>query len=387
MARNRCQVQVLNKGKDVMKVETVIKVEKGNTLSELRDFLASLLKEGILDYLLVSEETSSGQTLALALIKDPKFLTKANPFSPVMPMNAAELVSQLTSSNPGKRLGVVLRPCELRALIELVKLNQANLKNVTIIGIDCLGTVEVEDYAKFIKETTGSVEDKETILFNELRQHLGNSENKLSVGLRPACKMCVHFTPGLADITLGVYAGDDISVILEDSLAKQLKLEIKENTQRKELIKKLQEARNTIREQTLQAYRDRTKTVVDFADDLSTCIRCYACSSACPICYCRICFFKTDTFKPESERYYRWADKEGALRMPTETLLYHLTRMNHVGASCVSCGMCESACPRNLPLTTMFSAVADSVQKALNYESGKSLDDKIPLSSMRQEGA
>jgi formate dehydrogenase subunit beta len=372
-----------------MKVETVINVKKGNILGTVRDFLASLLKEGVVDYLLVPEAMASGQTQAPSLIKDPAFLAKANPFSPVMPMNTAAVVSQLTNDNPGKKLGVVLRPCEIRALVELVKLNQANLKNVTLIGIDCLGTVEVEDYAKFMKEASGSTEEKEALLLTELKQNINKpGETKLSIPLRPACNMCVYFTPTLADITLSLYGpGDNISVNLEDTMAKKLKLEVKDNPVRQEVVKFLLGTRTVAREKVLQAYRDKTKTVVDFADDLSTCIRCYACSSACPICYCRICFFKTDTFKPESERYYRWADKEGALRMPTETLLYHLTRMNHVGASCVSCGMCESACPRNIPLTTMFAAVADSVQKALNYTSGKSLDNKIPLSSVRPEGA
>jgi formate dehydrogenase subunit beta len=371
-----------------MKVDAVIKAEKNNVLAALRNFLGNLLREGIVDYLLVPEVMSSGQTLAPALIKDPAFLDKANPFSPVMPMNAASIVSQLTADKPGKKLGVVLRPCEIRALIELVKLNQADMTNLTLIGIDCLGTVEVEDYANFIKETPGSVEEKEAQILTERRQNISKPDAKaLTISLRPACNMCVYFTPTLADITLSLYgAGDDIYVNLEDSLAKKLGLEIKENPTRQETIKALSNIRNSVRERVLSEYRNKTKTVVDFADDLSTCTRCYACSSACPICYCRICFFRTDTFKPESERYYRWAEKEGALRMPTETLLYHLTRMNHVGASCVSCGMCESACPRNIPLTTMLAAVADSVQKALGYTSGKALEDKIPLSSVRQEG-
>jgi formate dehydrogenase subunit beta len=73
--------------------------------------------------------------------------------------------------------------------------------------------------------------------------------------------------------------------------------------------------------------------------------------------------------------------------MPTEILLYHLTRLNHVAASCVGCGMCESACPRELPLTTIFQAVGEGVQQALNYVPGRSLEEEIPLASFREEGA
>ena len=126
------------------------------------------------------------------------------------------------------------------------------------------------------------------------------------------------------------------------------------------------------------------KTVTDFADALATCTQCFACQSACPICHCRICFFRTDTFEPESERYFRWAEKEHALRMPPEILLYHLTRLNHVAASCVGCGLCESACPRGLPLTTIFKTVGDGIQKELNYEPGKSVDDEIPIYTFKE---
>ena len=62
-----------------------------------------------------------------------------------MPVNSATLVSQLTGDKPSQKVGVVLRSCEIRALIELVKLQQANLDNLTIIGVDCLGTYEVDD--------------------------------------------------------------------------------------------------------------------------------------------------------------------------------------------------------------------------------------------------
>jgi hypothetical protein len=46
--------------------------------------------------------------------------------------------------------------------------------------------------------------------------------------------------------------------------------------------------------------------------------------------------------------------------------------------------MCESACARNLPLTTIFKAVGAGVQKELKYEPGRSLEDEIPLSTFKE---
>lgn len=367
-----------------MKVEAVLKVEKGDILGAARSFLGKLLAEGLVEYLLVPLEISHGRTLAQTLVKERAHLDRANPFSPVLPVNSASIVSQLTIDKPGKKLGAVLKPCEIRALVELVKLGQASLENLVIIGTDCLGTYEVEDYAKLVDEMKGAAEKKGAQVLTKMRQQIAQPDTKpLPISLRPACKMCNSFTPILADITLGLIGMEDgIFVSLDGELAEKLGLEVKEASGRQEAINRLLDSRTQAREQVFADFRERTKTIVDFADCLDTCISCYACSSACPICYCRVCFFRTDTFEPESERYYRWADREGALRMPTEILLYHLTRLNHVAVSCCGCGMCESACPRKLPLTTIFQTVGDGVQKALKYVPGRSLEEEIPLAAI-----
>lgn len=107
-----------------MKVNTILKTA-GSILESARGFLGNQLKLRIIDYLLVPQEISHSRTLVQTLVKDPANLEGANPFSPVMPMNSATIVSQLTADKPGKKLGVVLKPCETRALIELVKLGRA----------------------------------------------------------------------------------------------------------------------------------------------------------------------------------------------------------------------------------------------------------------------
>ena len=363
---------------------TAAKTGGGDVLGASRNFLSKLLTEGVVDYLLVPEEISGGRSLALSLIKNPEQLDKANTFSPVMPISGAVMVAQLTGDKPEKKLGAVLKPCEIRALVELVKLGQANLENVTIIGTDCLGTFEVEDYARVFDEMKGSAGEKSTLVLNEMRQNISEPES-LPAELRSACKMCTSFTPTITNINIGLFGeGDEVLVSLDDDLAGKLGLEVKENAGRDEVINKLMEIRNQTRQQVFTEFRDKMKSIVDFADCLDTCIRCYACQAACPLCYCRVCFFRTDTFEPESDRYYRWADREGAVRMPTEILLYHLTRLSHVALSCCGCGMCQSACPRGLPLTAIFQTVGDGLQEALNYVPGRDLDEKIPVTTFSE---
>jgi len=192
-------------------------------------------------------------------------------------------------------------------------------------------------------------------------------------------------TPPLADIILSVYGtGEGVIIHLENDLAGKLGLEVMDSTGRQDEITGITDRNTALRDKVFSEFKGKMGSITDFADALATCTRCYACQSACPVCYCRVCFLRTETFEPESERYFRWAEKEDALRMPTEILLYHLTRLNHISASCIGCGLCESACPRDLPLTSIFKTVAHEVQKKLNYRAGRSIEDEIPISTYKE---
>jgi formate dehydrogenase subunit beta len=80
-----------------------------------------------------------------------------------------------------------------------------------------------------------------------------------------------------------------------------------------------------------------------------------------------------------------WAGRKGAARMPSDTLLFQLTRMNHMVSSCVGCGMCESACPSDLPLALIFRAVGQRVQQLFDYSPGRSLEDELPVATFKED--
>jgi len=62
--------------------------------------------------------------------------------------------------------------------------------------------------------------------------------------------------------------------------------------------------------------------------------------------YCSLLSRIVDKYAFEAEKYLGWAQRRGALRMPTNTLLFHLTRLNHMVISCVGCGLCAHHCPQ-----------------------------------------
>jgi formate dehydrogenase subunit beta len=138
-----------------------------------------------------------------------------------------------------------------------------------------------------------------------------------------------------------------------------------------------------------QKFFDQTKTEVGGLENLSTvfapCIKCHNCKTVCPVCYCRECFFDSPTFDLEADRYLGLAEKRGAIRMPVDTLFFHLTRMTHMGASCVGCGCCEEACPNGIPLLKIFQLTGDRVQKLFDYIPGRSLEDELPPAAFRED--
>ena len=125
-----------------------VEVPEGNLTKILAGFCADLLNTGKLEALLVPLELPDKTSVVPALVTDSTRLDSARFLAPLMPVNTARVISDMTKVTPSsKKIGVVLRNCEIRALIELVKLRQASLENIILIGIDCPGTYTVNDYA------------------------------------------------------------------------------------------------------------------------------------------------------------------------------------------------------------------------------------------------
>ena len=126
-------------------MKTTIPVENGDTLGAIQGFLKQLLEMGVVEAILTPLRTPRG-AVTPALVSEPALLAAADPLAPVMTHNSATLAGQLSRREPRPELGAVLRPCELRALVELVKLKQASLAGLTLIALDCAGTYELTRY-------------------------------------------------------------------------------------------------------------------------------------------------------------------------------------------------------------------------------------------------
>ncbi len=368
-----------------------------NALLEVKDdlrvtltrLMRDLIEKGIVDVLLVPQVVPSGDNVVQTLVRDSERLNGVDLLAPVLSVNAATLVADLTVTGFEGRLGVVLRSCEIRALIELTKLQQAKLDDVIIIGIDCLGTYEVPDYARLAREREGPLESRGLRIFEDLRRRVERGDVPSDPSLRTACQMCELPFPENAHLTVGfvgLEAGTGLLISVQDEWVEKLGLAAAEIPPgRQEAIDRLVAERTAERDRLFAEFREKVKDMPGLLAQFSTCIRCHNCMVACPICYCKQCIFRTDTFEHAPAQYRRWVERKGSIRMPTDTLLFQLTRLNHMVTSCVGCGMCESACPSRLPVATIFRTVGHKVQALFDYQPGRSLEDEIPLSTFRED--
>jgi formate dehydrogenase subunit beta len=360
-----------------------ILIDGGNPITAVQGFLRGLMEnEGIGGVLVPVHLFGKGMPMP-TLVTDPDQLSGADPLAPAFPMNGAKLLTRLTRGQAGERIAAVMRPCEIRAFVELVKLNQGSIDDVILVGLDCMGAYDNIGYKAFRGDRAPF---ESTLEFH--RQAAGGGAE-----IAPACMACEHPAPENADIVLGL-AGADLSghipVMAASPRGESLLLglglpEAESGTGRDAALKAMIEVRTANRDAMFERTRAVTGTLTDLSEYLSSCVNCYNCRVACPVCYCKECVFNTDVFEHKPWQYMGWAKRKGSLKMPTDTIFYHLTRMAHMSMACVGCGQCSNACPNDIPVMELFRSVAARTQASFDYVPGRSLDEPPPLSVFKED--
>ncbi|MBF0257363.1 MAG: Coenzyme F420 hydrogenase/dehydrogenase, beta subunit C-terminal domain [Desulfamplus sp.] len=362
-----------------------IEVQDGDILTGIREFLKSVMQTDEIAAMLVPMRLPMKQVIMPVLVTDHKNIDNADPLSPSFPINAASLVSRLTRKPSGGKIAAILRPCEIRAFIELVKLNQGKTDDLVMIGIDCFGVYTNKDYRRLSEKDHADVS----------KDHADISKDRADISIEKnstACKSCEHPIPYGADILIGILGVDRQNNLLVQGLTDKgtslINLvglaECEEPPDRKPAIRAFIESRKEYRDRMIEQTSRATDTLEKLTSYMADCVNCYNCRVACPVCYCKECVFVTDVFEHEPAQYLQWSARKGAIKMPTDTIFYHLTRMAHMGTACVGCGQCSNACPNDIPVMELFKTIACRTQKAFEYEAGRSLDEQPPLSEFRE---
>jgi formate dehydrogenase subunit beta len=359
----------------------VLKIDKGAEDS-LKELLRFLLENGRVKGVVTLRKMGEHHAVSYSLITNPDHIDSALPLFPLMPVNLGKQLSRLTLMEPATDpIAVVLRPCELRAFVELVKRNQGSLENFLFISSTCGGVYPLE------MAVAGDIEGQLAGYWKAV------GKGEAIPDIRPACKACTYFVPYTADITLALLGNKEIdkqTVLLlntdkGESFVEGISGQVSEEKPDSAMMEEIRKEREAERQKLSDEVETKTLGIDDLTRTFSRCIDCHNCSKVCPICYCHVCFFDSKDSEHGPVHYETELEKNGCVSMLSDTTFYHLVRLYHVSASCVGCGLCADVCPANIPLWAISLKVGDSVQKAFDYLPGKDIEEGLPVTAYTPE--
>jgi formate dehydrogenase subunit beta len=312
---------------------------KGDPLGTVNRFVSQVwLETGLVGMILPSDRKNE-----LRVVKNPSDLGEFNPFQPLMLMNIAGLVPAVLQEHAHGRYGILLRPCELRALNEVAELKGINPERLLTICVDCLGTFPDEEFEwRSIRKGSDAGLTKEALQF-------APQGGIAAYRYRAACQMCISPGARSADINLGVIGlpvRQSILVDCQPDLLDWSQITDKPadpalTSRRAVMLSKLVEVHSQTRDRVLTGLAEVLPANVDvLLDQFEDCGNCQSCMEACPICT------SSPLQRAQDGRYERQEVVEWLV-------------------DCAGCGMCEQSCPKHLPLSIIFTHVKRSLEETL----------------------
>ncbi len=333
---------------------------RGDPLKAIRAVIESIWKQVQLDHILAPLNGDPLQAPTPTLIDNPKCLEQVNPFKPVMTENAARLIPEILHNNPQAKIGALLRPCEMRALSEMVKHNSFTLDNILTICVDCLGTFPPDEYAWRAKrkESTHNL-PKDTYTF-------AKQGSVLAYRYRSVCQICISPEAKEADANIHVFGLPLRKTILVEShlsgLSRRFQLDgipysvtsDRLIQQHERIIAKTINQHQCTKEELAQNLGELLpKNINEIIVQLEDCGSCQNCMDVCPIC--AVDFPRKDkSFRYHREDIMRWL------------------------ISCAGCGICEQVCLKQLPLGIIFSHICEQLKLEYSSQTGSSTKDPLP---------
>ncbi len=295
-----------------------------DTEQRLKYEAKALLKQGKVDYIIGFEPGSLKFTTTPLITKDKDSVDRLiiNPF---IVNNLSAYLTELKS-----RVGIVAKGCDSRSIVSLIQDNQVKREDVVILGVPCSGIIDLSKVERLVSKDRDELDDitrdgdKVVVTVGSEKKEFPASEV-----LFDNCLGCEFPAPQEYDILL-----NESSSLVADKAASRKGIE------------------------TLEGMTQEQRW--DFWEkEFGRCIRCYACRSVCPACFCERCFVE------ESEPQWiapvpRWQD----------SLIFQVIRNIHVAGRCTDCGECERACPVNIPLRSLTKEMYDIVDDLYHFKAG-----------------
>jgi formate dehydrogenase subunit beta len=310
--------------------------------------------------------------------------------------NIARFLTEYLDGASDLKIAVVVKPCDAKAIIELVKRTQINLDNLLLIGLNCTGTLPSAKAKAMMKKefevdpydvVAEDIEDNKLIIRlkdgTEKEKDLAELEER-GFGRRDNCRRCETSIPVMADIACGKWGATDKNTTFIEVCSEKganfisaaieagcIKVEQSGNSAietRKQKSQAAKELAQQWQEKDFASFKEMSaaERFSYWFGQFSHCIKCYGCRDACPICYCKDCYLEAD----------RGLVKGG--EVPPD-IMFPMIRATHVMDSCVNCGQCQDVCPMELPLARLIFMLNRELAAIFKYEPGMDVSALPPL--------
>jgi formate dehydrogenase subunit beta len=340
----------------------------GDPLGKVHDLIRYVWQSANLEGMLVTLSKGTTAHATPRFITDLTAIQQVNPFRPLMVVNAARLIPGLLAEHSQGKIGVLLRPCELRALVEMAKHAPLNLDHLLTICVDCLGTLPADEYQWRLERFEKNLPQSETS--DELAREalkFARLGGIIPYRYRSACQVCPSPAAQGADINLhviGLPVRQAMLVSIKDAhIADTIHIDGYANStgdksmllQHELVLSRMNERHTRSMERLTGGLGSLLPVDVDaLIQQLETCGDCQKCMDVCPIC-------SVDKPARDAAGHY---DRQGVMRWLV---------------SCAGCGMCEQSCARHLPTAAIFAYIRQQLYQPWEYVPGRSPDEPLPL--------
>jgi ferredoxin len=234
-----------------------------------------------------------------------------------------------------EKIGIVAKGCDSRNIVTHILENKISRDQLYIIGVPCQGMIDKRRIARDFADEILAVEEEngKVVARGAERENV----HERSAVLQENCAICIHRNPVIYD------------ELVAEEVTEQTGVDRYEDVRR------------------VEAMPSQEKWA-HFEEMLSTCIRCYACRNACPLCYCPTCF--VDEHRPQ------WVGKG---QDPVDVRTFHFLRAYHCAGRCTDCGACERVCPVGIPVRQFTKKLEKDALELFGWEAGMTLDKRPVL--------
>ncbi|GFK96030.1 hypothetical protein NNJEOMEG_03904 [Fundidesulfovibrio magnetotacticus] len=284
-----------------------------------------------------------------ALHRTPVFLKDAKELDQLVfdPLCVHNLATYLTRFGKGKRVGVVVKGCDSRSVVQLLQEKLISREHVTIFGLPCEGVADLGRVNRALASRGLVMGKAREAAFTAQGLELafkGRSETlPLAEVMAAKCGRCAYHDAVLFDEFAGQPVGrkdpdnhDDLAAFEALTL-----------------------------EERMEFWREQ----------MERCTRCYACRNACPLCVCR------DQCIGQS-REPGWVSQRSGLE---EKFFFQMIHATHLAGRCTECGECERACPVDIPLMLLKRKLGKEIVELFNYRAGTDVESRPPLLAFKVE--